>query len=148
MVELLEQLVFWHWWILAIVLVVLEMLAPGVIFLWIGLGAAATGFIALAQPDLDWQLQLVTFSVLSVISGVAGRIWVAKRPIETDLPALNQRGQQYVGRSFTLKEPIVDGFGKVIFDDSTWKVSGEDMDAGTHVTVSYTHLTLPTNREV
>ncbi|MCF6225258.1 MAG: NfeD family protein, partial [Xanthomonadales bacterium] len=38
-----------------------------------------------------------------------------------------QRGQQYVGRVFTLDRAIVNGTGKVKVDDSTWRVKGLDM---------------------
>jgi len=34
---------FWHWWILACLMLVLEMLLPGIIFLWLSVAAAAAG---------------------------------------------------------------------------------------------------------
>ena len=135
MIGYLEQIVFWHWWILAIGLVILETLAPGVIFLWLGVGAGITGLAVLVQPGLGWEMQFVVFAVLSVISGIGGRVWVARRPIETDGPNLNQRGAQYVGREFTLDDPVVNGVGKVKVGDSIWRVSGDDMPAGSQVTV-------------
>jgi len=135
MVEMLNELVFWHWWILAILLVILETLAPGVIFLWLGIGAGATGLVLLAQPGMAWEFQLMVFAVLSVCSGIAGRIWIARRPLETDEPNLNRRGSQYVGRVFTLDDPIVNGVGKVKVGDSHWRISGEDMPGGSQVTV-------------
>jgi membrane protein implicated in regulation of membrane protease activity len=49
---------------------------------------------------------------------------------------LNRRGEQYVGRVVTLKEPIVDGHGKVQLDDSTWKITGDDCDAGTQIKIT------------
>ena len=136
MVEFLNSLVFWHWWILAIGLVVLEILAPGVIFLWVGIGAGITGLVLFAQPDLGWELQLGIFSVLSVVSGIGGRIWVAKNPTESDQPLLNQRGAQYVGRTFTLSEAITDGTGKIKVDDSFWRVIGDDAPVGSKVKVT------------
>ena len=36
----------------------------------------------------------------------------------------------------TLDEPIVNGVGKVHVDDSTWKVNGVDVEAGTRVRVT------------
>jgi membrane protein implicated in regulation of membrane protease activity len=48
---------------------------------------------------------------------------------------LNRRAEQYVGRVFTLSEPIVNGTGKIRVDDSSWKVSGADCDANTKVKV-------------
>ncbi len=37
--EFLEQAEFWHWWIAAILFLVLETFAPGAIFLWMGVAA-------------------------------------------------------------------------------------------------------------
>jgi membrane protein implicated in regulation of membrane protease activity len=56
-------------------------------------------------------------------------------PPQTDEPTLNRRGEQYVGRVFTLEEAIVNGVGKIKVDDSIWKVMGEDMDDGGKVKV-------------
>ncbi|MFT5397200.1 MAG: hypothetical protein ACI85N_002418, partial [Gammaproteobacteria bacterium] len=56
-------------------------------------------------------------------------------PNVNDQPNLNRRGEQYVGRSFTLEEAIVNGVGKIKVDDSTWKVKGSDMPVGMKVRV-------------
>jgi membrane protein implicated in regulation of membrane protease activity len=61
-----------------------------------------------------------------------------RHPTLTDHPALNRRAQQYVGRRFTLDEPIVNGYGKLRVGDSVWSVSGSDLPAGTQVTVTGT----------
>ena len=135
MIEFLGNLEFWHWWIFAIALVILEVLAPGVIFLWLGIGAAIMGGVLLLVPDLGWQTQLVSFAVLSVAAGIGGRIWVSYRPTETDEPNLNRRGEQYIGRVFTLDDPIVNGVGKLKVGDSIWRVSGDDLPGGSQVTV-------------
>jgi hypothetical protein len=74
--------------------------------------------------------------VLSVISIVIWRRYFRTRPDETDQPTLNRRGEQYVGRLFTLTEPVVNGEGKITVDDSTWKIHGEDCPAGTRVAVT------------
>ncbi len=135
MVAFLDTLVFWHWWILAVALIVLEALVPGVIFLWVGIGAGLTGIILVAEPAIGWESQLLLFSVLSVVSGVGGRLWVKRHPTESEQPLLNQRGQQYVGRTFTLDTPITDGTGQVKVDDSIWRVMGDDAEAGSKVRV-------------
>ena len=59
-----------------------------------------------------------------------------ENPVISDQPNLNRRGQQYVGRTFTLDEPIVNGLGKIHVDDSTWKIEGNDCPAGTKVKVT------------
>ena len=94
---------YWLWWALGLALVIIEMAAPGVFFLWLGIAAGVVGFLVLAWPDLSWQTQVFAFAVLSIASVGAGR-WLIKRyPIHTDEPRLNRRGEQYVGRVFTLE---------------------------------------------
>jgi len=135
MVEFLDGITFWYWLIFGFALLFLEMLAPGVIFLWLGLAAGATGIIAFIFSALAWQNQAIIFAVLSVVAIVVGRKWLTLRPLETDHPALNQRGTQYIGKSFMLKDPIVDGEGVISVDDTTWKIRGTDAPAGTRVIV-------------
>lgn len=130
-----EQLDFWHWLILAVVLVVLEMFAPGASFLWIAIAAALTGILLWLMPNLEWTTQVLIFAVLSVLSVIAWRAWAKKHPIQTDQPALNRRGEHYLNRVFTLDEPIVNGVGKIRVDDSTWKIEGPECEAGSKVRV-------------
>jgi membrane protein implicated in regulation of membrane protease activity len=134
--EWLEGIVFWHWWILAGLLLILELMAPSFFFLWLGIAAAATGFVILVMPTMPLEIQLVIFSIASIIAVLAWRRYREARPVESDQPNLNRRGRQYVGRVFTLDRPIENGVGKVTVDDSTWRVKGPDLPAGTHVRVS------------
>ena len=64
------------------------------------------------------------------------KVFVKKQHIQTDQPFLNKRGTQYVGRVYSLYEPIVNGQGKIKVDDSQWKVNGEDCPVGTRVKVT------------
>jgi membrane protein implicated in regulation of membrane protease activity len=104
---LLSQIDYWHWWILAGILLILEVSAPSFFFLWLTIAAAITGFALLAVPDLGWQYQLLLFSALSVVTITAFKRYQRTRPAVTDQPNLNRRGEQYVGRTFTLTNPIV-----------------------------------------
>jgi membrane protein implicated in regulation of membrane protease activity len=132
----LEHVVFWHWWILAGVLLILELTSPVFFFLWLGIAAAAVGLLLLVIPALTIEMQLVLFGILSVIAVVAWRKYRESHPHSSDQPLLNQRGRQYEGRLFTLEEAIVNGVGKVEVDDSTWRVKGPDLPAGTLVRVT------------
>ncbi|MFV1984247.1 MAG: NfeD family protein [Thiohalomonadales bacterium] len=131
----LETLVYWHWWILGVGLVILEIFAPGAIFLWMGIAAGIVGFILMLFPELTWQVQFIMFSVLSIASIVVWHYYLKGSPTETDQPTLNKRGHQYIGRIFTLDEAIENNVGKIKVDDSTWKVEGENCEAGTQIKV-------------
>ncbi|PHS25773.1 MAG: hypothetical protein COA83_04995 [Methylophaga sp.] len=124
---------FWHWWIFAAVLITFEVLLPTFYLLWTGIAAFIVGLVAWLFPSLVWEGQIVIFAILSVLSIVVWRNYAKKNPAVSDEPLLNRRGEQYVGRVVTLAEPIIDGIGKVKLDDSTWKIKGEDCDAGTKI---------------
>ena len=73
--ELLTELAGWNWLILAVILVVLETVVPGVHFVWFGMAATIVGIIALAT-GIDWQWQLVIFGVLSFATALLVRRYV------------------------------------------------------------------------
>ena len=131
-----ETLNQWSWWIFAAAFFILEIMAPGAVFMWLGVAAGIMGFIYLLVPGLSLSVQLVIFAVLSVASVLAGRAYLKKNPTHTDDTVLNRRGEQYIGRVFSLTEPIVNGSGKLNVDDGQWKIRGADMPAGTQVKVT------------
>jgi membrane protein implicated in regulation of membrane protease activity len=128
------DILYWHWWILGLVLLVAEMLLPtGFFLIWIGAAAILVGAMSWLVPALSWEVEMVVFGVLSIGSFF---VWKRMRPnLSSDQPSLNRRGHSYVGRSFTLTAPIVNGVGKLHVDDSQWRISGPDADAGTQVKV-------------
>lgn len=139
---MLEDLTYWHWWIFAAALIILEMLAPGAFFLWLGIAAAVVGLVAFAIPAMAWEYQILLFSALSVISIIVWRKYFKVQASDTDQPTLNRRGEQYIGRTFTLEHPIVNGLGKIRVDDSTWKIEGDDCEAGSKIKVTGAEGTL------
>jgi membrane protein implicated in regulation of membrane protease activity len=129
------EITFWHWGILAAALLGLEIVAPGAIFIWMAASAALTGLLLFLVPNLVLEYQIILFAVLSIIAVVSFRKFFKPSDPVTDQPSLNRRGEQYVGRTFTLAEPIQNGTGKISVDDSTWRIRGEDQPAGSSVKV-------------
>ena len=135
-----ETIQFWHWLALGALLMIAEVFAPGVLFLWLGIAAALTGLIVLIFPDLQWGVQLILFGCLAVLSVVAGRM-IVKRPSKpTSHPSLNRRGEQYVGQTFTLEESTVNGRGRVRVGDTVWNITlrpaGAELDKGSPIRVT------------
>lgn len=126
---------FWYWLILGVALMAAEIVAPGVFLLWLGVAALITGGLTYFAPDLSWQIQLAIFAVLSIAALVGAWRWVRGRPIETDRPSLNLRGNRYIGRVVELEGPIHNGRGRARVGDSIWPVSGPDLPAGSAVRV-------------
>ncbi len=131
--EYLNQFGAWTWFILAGLLFIFEFLLPGFYLLFFGLSALITGLITYFV-DINWQLQAIIFSAISVINIYVARIFW-NPDVESDEPLLNKRGQQYIGRSFTLATPLTNGRGKVKVGDSFWPVSGPDLPEGATVKV-------------
>lgn len=127
---------YWGWWLIGLVFIIIEILAPGIAFMWLAAAAFIVGTVVLLIPEIPWQLQGALFALLSVVSLVVGRAYLRRNPIQTEDATLNRRGHQYVGRTFTLEQPIVNGKGKIKVDDTTWRIEGEDMGIGTKVTVT------------
>ncbi|WP_417667731.1 NfeD family protein [Roseibium sp.] len=132
--RLIAELGPWNWWILGLLLLGLEILAPGTIFLWFGISAILVGTLALFV-DLSWQVALVLFLVLSFVSLIVGRRLVSRFSSEEGDPGLNKRGSRYIGRTFVLKEPLSEGAGRLSIDDTVWRITGPDLPAGTHVEI-------------
>ena len=130
------EFAFWYWWVLAFVFLILEMLTPGFFFMWLAVSGLITGLVVWLFPVLSLNVQVFIFSVFSVFAVTAWRYYGKKYQTETDQPLLNKRGAQYIGRVFSLQEPIVNGQGKIKVDDSLWKVHGDDCDINTKVKVT------------
>jgi membrane protein implicated in regulation of membrane protease activity len=136
MAGLMNELQAWHWALAGIVFLILEIFAPGVFFMWMGFAAGIVAGIVWLASDLAWQIQVLTFAALSILTVVAGRKLMDRFPLTSEEPTLNRRGEQYIGRRFTLEEPIVNSEGRIRVDDTTWKIRGADCDAGNKVTVT------------
>ena len=137
MMEFLSDLQYWHWLVLALVLIIIEMVAPTAVLLWFGVAAAVVGVLMLLIPGMGWQVELILFSVLSIGSLLAWRSYAKKHPpADNKYPSLNKRGDDLIGRVFTLDEDIVNNYGKLRVDDTMWKIRGSDADAGSKVRVT------------
>lgn len=134
MMETIVALGPWVWLILAAALLVFEMLAPGIFFMWFGLAALVTGVVAL-RYDIAWQWQLIWFCGLSLVTVILVSRFLRKNPPETDAPLLNQRAAQLIGQTHELVDPIANGRGSVRVGDTIWRVEGPALPKGAQVKV-------------
>jgi hypothetical protein len=81
----------WTWIILGVVLIGLELVAPGAFLLWLGLAAILTGLID-GWAALSWQIATLTFAGLSVVSVLVGR-GVNRAPLTGEAATLNRAGK-------------------------------------------------------
>lgn len=124
------------WWLLALVLIGVELMVPGYFMLWIGIAAAAMGLVLMFVPELSFMAQAVVFAVLALISCFVYWRFVRRALNEpSDQPRLNRRAEQFIGRRYVLDSAIVNGQGKARVGDSLWLVEGPDLPVGATVEV-------------
>ena len=125
----------WLWLAAGVVLAAAEMVASGVYLLWIGLGAVSVAIVLWAAPSLSLEAQLVVFAACSVVWAFIGQLVYRRMGAASDRPMLNRRGEQLIGREAVLQTPIAQGEGHIRLDDTTWRVRGPDLPAGTPVRI-------------
>jgi inner membrane protein len=125
----------WNWLIFGVIMMALELFAPGVFLFWLGLAALLTGLISFAYAP-SWQVQILMFAVFAVLAvPVWRRLARSNTAVSVSNPFLNKRTDALVGRVFTLEKPIVDGAGTVRIDDTVWRIAGPDAPAGSRVKI-------------
>lgn len=114
--ELIEHLVYWHWFILGMALLGLETLGVGGFLIGIGIAAIIQGIISLIAPFLSWQVQLVVFGVMALVFSFVYWKFFRKVNEKTDRPAINDRARQMIGKSATVVAPNKIQIGDVMWD--------------------------------
>lgn len=126
----------WLWVAGGLVLMLLELFAPGAFMLWLGLAAIATGLLSFLLA-MGFETQILVFSALALASVVVGRAVYrrAARNAPGD-PGLNAGSATLIGRAFVLEEPIAAGQGRIRVDDTVWRIEADvELPAGTKVRV-------------
>lgn len=137
--NLLLNIAYWHWIGFAAITFIIEVITGTGFLLWIGISATVVGLLLFVFPFISIGIQLIIFAVLAILSAIFWRLYLNFHPIKSDEPRLNRRAEQYIGRVFTLKTPIVNGLGTIHVDDSMWRVRcSKDLPAGTKIHITDT----------
>lgn len=142
LVDLFLGFGLWNWFIVGLLLMMLEAVIPGVHFLWFGMSAMVVGGILFLLTyagvgeamTLPWQL--VIFAVVSVATVFAVRFWSDRQEVSASDLTLNQRAAQYVGRVVVVESEIAGGRGRVRVGDTLWAATGPDAPHGTRVRIT------------
>jgi hypothetical protein len=103
----------WIVWLAAgLVLLLLEMLAPGVFLMWLGLAALGTGLVTLAA-GVGFELQVIICGVLAAISLSVG-LRLRRHPTRVNTQTAGLAGRVATALVFHGRE------GRVRVGDSDW----------------------------
>jgi inner membrane protein len=123
------------WAALALLLIGMETMAPGILLLWLGFAAAGVFVVMLFGLKLSVLTQTLVFVVFSFVSVAVYFRFFRKSGETTDQPLLNRKQEQLVGKHINLETAIVNGDGRVKIGDAFWTVQGPDMPQGALVRV-------------
>jgi hypothetical protein len=135
MLNSLQNMAWWHWWIAGAALAAIETFVPGAVVIWFGISAMVVGTLLLIMP-MPWPVQFLLFAVLGVAALLLWRKYRRPEDESSEQPTLNQRGVHYIGQVFTLVEPIAGGTGKIRVGDTVWLAQGRDAPMGGQVRVT------------
>lgn len=136
MMDFLQNLAYWHWFVFTFIFFGLEIIIPGsFFFLSLAVGSLFTGIIGAVWPIFDWSYQTIFFAVVSVISIFVLRKVLHYKETTPGKDDLNQREASMLGQVYPLVEPIENGRGRVKIGDATWSVEGPDLEKGKMVKI-------------
>ena len=125
------------WFLLGLGLLLLELVLPGFVVIFFGLGAWITALVCLvANPGID--LQIIIFTVSSLLSLIFLRRLLKNRFFkgETESPATLE--EEFINkRAIALSDIPAGDVGKVDFKGSTWNaISNLDIKKGDTVLIT------------
>jgi len=119
-------LTFWHWFILAALLLVGEILTPSTYLVWPSSAAGFVGVLLFLVPEIPWQFQVTIFALASIASNFMWFRWQKNHPGGAGNPKLNRRTSMLIGRRVNVDQPFVNGQGAVKVDDTVWQAKTLD----------------------
>ncbi|MCV6615188.1 MAG: NfeD family protein, partial [Cellvibrionaceae bacterium] len=125
-IQFISEMGYFHWFSLATLLLIVEVVLPGGFFLGAAAGAVFTGVLHLILGDLSWQWALMVYSLTSVVfSYLAVTRLRGLMQAQDDHPQLNNRLAGLIGA----KGRLVLGAGhspKVKIGDTLWAIADTD----------------------
>jgi membrane protein implicated in regulation of membrane protease activity len=125
----------WLWLIGGVLLLILEVIAPGFFLVFLGAAAMATGLFTLLF-GLGTASQLALFALYAVIAVLVGRRFYANRTSDSTDPLLNDRAGRMVGKVVTVVETVDEHSGRVRVGDSDWSARGGPAATGERVRIT------------
>jgi len=134
--EWLLTLEYWHWWVLALALIIFEVMGAAGFFLGAAAAAFITGILSAVVGPV-WEVQLTCFGVLTLIL-----TWVYFKRFrnfnqQTDNEQLNTVEHRLMGRYAKVLKPISSHEVKIQLGDTLWTATtdGESFSEGDEVEI-------------
>jgi membrane protein implicated in regulation of membrane protease activity len=124
------------WFIIGLILLILEFFAPGLLIVFFGIGAWITAlFCLLFNPGINWQIFI--FLVISVLSLVLLRKYLKKILFKDEHVPEDTLTDEFIGKTGVVEEAIQSGKpGKINFKGTSWTAESDyDLEEGHQVMI-------------
>ncbi|MDP2193631.1 MAG: NfeD family protein, partial [Alphaproteobacteria bacterium] len=121
----MDYISFWHWLILATILIGLESLAPLAYLMWFGIAAifqSILTYLFIENP----MIQIFSYSILAFLVTIFGRRFIPIHVEQKNQRNMNKRLESMIGKIVILDNPIINGQTQLTIDASIWKATGPD----------------------
>ena len=124
------------WFVVGLVLILMEFVVPGLVIVFFGLGAWVAAIIVAIFPEMAFWVQMMIFTVFSVATLVLLRGSLKKRFFSNQEGAESEGLDDYIGQKAIIEKAIKNGEGKILFKGVSWSAyADEDISEGTKVTI-------------
>ena len=122
----------WYWFIIAIILLVIELIKTNGYALWLSVSAAIVAILIWFIPGLSLLYQLIVFVILGILLSLWWFKSLKNKPIQ-----LNRlKAREYLGCVYTLEKPVKTGKGQLEIEGLIWFVHSEqDLSKGDKIRV-------------
>ena len=123
------------WFLIGLGLLLLELVLPGLVILFFGVGAWVTALVcAITDINLNWQIFI--FLVASLLGLVMLRRYLKRRFFSKSDKETQDKLEEFIGRKARAIADFKDGSGKVEFKGTQWSARcDEPVSEGQWVTI-------------
>jgi membrane protein implicated in regulation of membrane protease activity len=122
-----------YWFIAGLVLLILELVIPGLFIIFFGIGALVTGICSI-MFDLSWEIETIIFVSTSILSLI-----LLRKPLKNMIAKSDRSAEveDIIGEEAEVIEAITPKTaGKIYFHGTQWKAeSSLEISVGTRVRI-------------
>ncbi|MDG6896294.1 NfeD family protein [Volucribacter amazonae] len=126
----------WHWLILGFILLIGEIIIPGIFLLWWGLAALTLAAVVFLFPQLGLPTAFILYAILAIaLSLIWWKIQHNKDRQDQSQTHLNQRDHLMLNKIGIVQSIQANGIGRGHFGDTTWRIKGQHLQQGDSIKV-------------
>lgn len=125
------------WLILGFILLILEIIIPGVFLIWWGLSSLILAGITKLIPEVSPSWQITIFAITAcILSFLWWKYQSKKDQLDDKQTQLNQRDNSMMNSKGVVVEILESGIARGKFGDTTWRIVGYDLKEGDQIIVT------------